>query len=171
MSKVVVNSYTANHKRVVRVRGRAAAHTCQCGAQADCWATIHGADPVDPASYQAMCDSCHLKYDGVGGSKPGRVLSEETKRKIGESNSKKTRPRELRARISDSVCSYFAGLTAEQVAAKHGRSAEHRAAQRERQLTAAMRECRCGVKTNAGTMSRHLKSRAARGETGHEIVT
>jgi hypothetical protein len=44
------SSYTANHKRVVRVRGRAATYTCECGAPADDWATIHGIDPANPTN-------------------------------------------------------------------------------------------------------------------------
>lgn len=65
-------TYSAVHQRLQRVRGRADAHTCACGAPAAQWAY----DRTDPAPlrapwpysadlrrYVAMCVPCHKRFD------------------------------------------------------------------------------------------------------------
>jgi len=45
-------------------RGPAKEQACVgCGSAAQEWAQIHGTDGEDPADYDAMCCSCHNKYD------------------------------------------------------------------------------------------------------------
>ncbi|MFE9206217.1 hypothetical protein [Micromonospora sp. NPDC007230] len=70
--------YDSAHKLVRRLNGRASAHLCRCGKQAEQWAYSH-ADPdvmrdgegrehgqpfsTDPAHYSPMCRSCHARFD------------------------------------------------------------------------------------------------------------
>lgn len=55
--------YGANHARLYRRRGRAAAHTCECGKPAAEWSHLRDTDPADPENYVARCVSCHRSYD------------------------------------------------------------------------------------------------------------
>ncbi len=58
-------TWAAKHKRLRKVRGRAADHPCvKCSAQARDWAQIHTEDGTDPwADYVPLCRKCHLNYD------------------------------------------------------------------------------------------------------------
>lgn len=65
-------SYLAHHKRLYRVRGKAKDHTCKCGARGRDWANLTGRFE-DMNDYEAMCRSCHLKYDHrPGGPRSGK---------------------------------------------------------------------------------------------------
>ena len=76
-----VVTYSGAHRRIVSARGKAAEHTCPCGAQAQQWAYNHS-DPdertetvavkgstslraysLDPQRYNAMCKPCHVRLD------------------------------------------------------------------------------------------------------------
>lgn len=68
--------YSGAHRALVRVRGRAKEHKCQCGSRAQDWAFTH-TDPgpdvlvshkglaysLDPTRYVPMCKRCHHRYD------------------------------------------------------------------------------------------------------------
>ena len=107
--------YQKRHIAVIRVRGRARIYECasECGNKANVWATIHETDGSDPSHYLPMCHPCHNQYDhdlqhtpesdyarGAtwrGKKRPaefgehmsrvliGRTFSEDTKRKMSES--------------------------------------------------------------------------------------
>lgn len=58
------------HRRVRRLRGKAAGHACVKHAEMEVtkpardWAQIHGTDGKDPwADYVPLCKSCHVRYD------------------------------------------------------------------------------------------------------------
>lgn len=64
------NGYMNLHRRVRRLRGKAAEHACvRCAEngtekRAYHWAQIHGTDGKDPwADYMPLCVSCHRRYD------------------------------------------------------------------------------------------------------------
>jgi len=66
-------TYGGAHQRVRAVRGAASDHACACGARAAHWAYRHddpdekqapeGPYSTDPARYDAMCVSCHKRFD------------------------------------------------------------------------------------------------------------
>lgn len=68
-------TYRTAHWRLVRFRGPASDHTCECGCAAFEWA-YQGGDPnelvsprghtysTDMNRYKPMCRSCHRKMDG-----------------------------------------------------------------------------------------------------------
>jgi CENP-B N-terminal DNA-binding domain len=64
---LVVDSpeYRYMHRQIPNARGAASEYNCYCGASADCWAWQHGQNPYDVYSYDPMCWTCHLHYDGV----------------------------------------------------------------------------------------------------------
>lgn len=61
----VSGSYSGNHKRVRRVRGKAASQLCvRCDGQARDWAQVHTEDGTDPwADFVPLCRPCHVRYD------------------------------------------------------------------------------------------------------------
>lgn len=57
-------TYVAKHKRMRKVRGRAADHRClNCDSQARDWAQLHDTTGEDPWDYVPLCRKCHLVYD------------------------------------------------------------------------------------------------------------
>lgn len=70
-----MSAYSTRHERVRKVRGKASEYPCACGKPAQEWATLHGTDGESPDDYQAMCCSCHQKYDDH--------WSAETRAKVG----------------------------------------------------------------------------------------
>lgn len=56
-------NYQRAHWRVNKIRGKASTHKCICGKPARDWALRHGEDMEDVNCYDAMCRSCHIKYD------------------------------------------------------------------------------------------------------------
>lgn len=66
-------TYSTAHMRVRSLRGNAKDRMCRCGARAKQWAYLHndpnelgsreGAYSADPDHYEAMCVSCHKKFD------------------------------------------------------------------------------------------------------------
>lgn len=67
-------NYATVHGRLRAARGRAAEHTCSCGAPAKHWAYLHddpderfqpgvGAYSLDLTRYAPMCVPCHKKFD------------------------------------------------------------------------------------------------------------
>src|SRR5712692_7950315 len=72
-------SYSGNHMRVDRVRGKARDHDCVSCVElgipkkADEWAQVHGESGSDPwADFVPLCYKCHKRYDNVG-SKGGNA--------------------------------------------------------------------------------------------------
>jgi hypothetical protein len=65
-------TYSAMHKRVVRLRG--AADHCEQRETAGChsltyqWAWIHDTNPGDPQNYRQLCRTCHVAYDDQVGA-------------------------------------------------------------------------------------------------------
>lgn len=70
-------TYSAMHKRVVRLRGPA--DHCERRDSAGChsltcqWAWIHDTDPGDPQNYRQLCRECHAAYDEHVGSGNARA--------------------------------------------------------------------------------------------------
>lgn len=76
--KGALNSYTAVHSAIQRIKGKASAHTCKCGEQAQHWAH-RGCDHetfgargtgaycsvADPSCYAPLCASCHKFCDNL----------------------------------------------------------------------------------------------------------
>jgi len=75
-------TYSAMHKRVVRLRGPAdhceQRETAGCRSRTYHWAWIHDTDPGDPQNYRQLCRPCHSVYDGhVGAGNARAKLTEE----------------------------------------------------------------------------------------------
>jgi hypothetical protein len=53
------------HGRVAKTRGRVTDYECVACQEinAENWAQVHGADPMDIYGYQPMCRRCHFRYD------------------------------------------------------------------------------------------------------------
>lgn len=70
-------TYSAMHKRVVRLRGKA--DHCEQRESAGChsltyqWAWIHDTDPSDPQNYRQLCRVCHVAYDEQTGAGNARA--------------------------------------------------------------------------------------------------
>lgn len=58
-------TWAAKHKRLRKIRGRAAGEVCvKCDQSARDWAQVHTEDGTDPwADYVPLCRQCHLHYD------------------------------------------------------------------------------------------------------------
>lgn len=73
-------TYGAIHLRLNREAGAARHHMCECGQPAEQWAYQHTGDPelvdeqgrhysADLDDYEAMCRSCHNKFDIAHGQR------------------------------------------------------------------------------------------------------
>jgi hypothetical protein len=75
-----LKGYHKAHGAVEASRGKAKTHLCACGKRAFCWSLRHKAirdmsnikrDPklgfysIDVYDYEAMCGSCHRRYDNI----------------------------------------------------------------------------------------------------------
>lgn len=56
--------YRGLHKWVQRHKGPACNQKCDCGKQAAHWANVSGKYLRELDDYEAMCVSCHHRYDG-----------------------------------------------------------------------------------------------------------
>jgi hypothetical protein len=57
--------YEPRHKRVRKLRGKAAGPCEQCAEMAGIfeWAQVHDSDGLDPMDYMSLCHACHSAYD------------------------------------------------------------------------------------------------------------
>lgn len=91
-----MTSYSTLHNRLRRQRGPAKNQVCvTCGNQAQEWAQIQGTDGESLDDYQAMCCSCHQKYDNH--------WNEETKAKVAKAVSDRWKDPEYSARVGAAI--------------------------------------------------------------------
>lgn len=72
--------YNRKHYMVVRARGKASMHTCECGEPAKEWAHLHDTDGDLPSHYEAMCRKCHQRYDDRWNDEERARVSESMKK-------------------------------------------------------------------------------------------
>ena len=159
-----MDDYRMVHRKIVRERGKASGYLCiECGSTAMDWAYQHS-DPLvtstdrpfsqDIKHYSPMCRRCHLKLDKVH----ERMDRETLKKNV--------------LKAQDSLRSESGEYKEEHVSRllemgknrietdPEYRSMMQEVGRRNGLRTSNMkRECECGLVTNPGMLSRHMKSK------------